>query len=120
MNAFFETAYAAASGRLCLFVGTGFSKAITENAAPSWQGLLESVCDELVAADETRELLFGGAGSNRLALDECAQIIEIELSKTGKSVHDQSGGDIVAGIEELDSPAFNVCRLRLLATFSKL
>ncbi len=41
MSAFFEIAYAAASERLCLFTGTGFSKAITDDAAPSWKGLLE-------------------------------------------------------------------------------
>jgi hypothetical protein len=51
MSEYFEIAYAAASGQLCLFTGTGFSKAVTENDAPSWQGLLESVCD--LARDPT-------------------------------------------------------------------
>lgn len=87
MSAFFEIAYATATERLCLFTGTGFSKAITEDEAPSWQGLLELMCDELSDPKSIKKVLFPTAGNNPLSLEESAQIIEIELSKIGKDIH---------------------------------
>lgn len=87
MSAFFEIAYAAASERLCLFTGTGFSKAITENAAPSWQDLLEMMCDELSDPASIKKVLFPTTGNNPLSLEESAQVIAIELSKLGKDIH---------------------------------
>lgn len=89
MSAFFEIAYAAASGRLCLFTGTGFSKAITEDAAPSWQALLEMMCDELSDPASIKEVLFPPTGKNPLSLEESAQVIAIELSKLNKDIHEK-------------------------------
>lgn len=45
MSEYFEIAYAAVSKGLCLFTGTGFSKAVTDNAAPTWKALLLDLCD---------------------------------------------------------------------------
>jgi SIR2-like domain len=87
MSEFFEIAYAAASSKLCLFTGTGFSKAVSGNAAPSWQGLLESICDLTTEPTELKEALFPAKGKNSLSLEEAAQVISIELSKTGKNIH---------------------------------
>lgn len=89
MSSYFEIAYAAVSERLCLFTGTGFSKAITGNSAPSWQGLLEVICDELADPASIKDVLFPTNGSNPLSLEESAQVISIELSKTGKDIHDE-------------------------------
>lgn len=91
MSNYFEIAYAAASGRLCLFTGTGFSKAVTANAAPSWQGLLESLCALLPAPNNAnlKTALFPIGTPNPLPLEEAAQVIDIELQKIGKSAHDE-------------------------------
>lgn len=89
MSAYFEIAYAAASGRLCLFTGTGFSKAVTANAAPSWQGLLETLCGSLPNAAKLKAALFPAGTPTPLPLEEAAQILDIELQKIGKSAHEE-------------------------------
>jgi hypothetical protein len=81
MSEFFEIAYAAVTNRLCLFTGTGFSKAVTENDAPSWQGLLETICDMCDGSDSLKKSLFPSDGKNPLSLEESAQVISIELLK---------------------------------------
>lgn len=96
MSAYFEIAYAAASSRLCLFTGTGFSKAVSNNMAPSWQGLLEGVCDTLPAPIKIKGELFPSSGQNPLPLEEAAQIIDIELRKQNGSIHGQIAASITA------------------------
>ena len=90
MSAYFEIAYAVAAGRLCLFTGTGFSKAVTENNAPSWEHLLFDACAVLPNAAELRTALFPAGGVPRaLSLEEAAQVIDIELMRTkGKHIHE--------------------------------
>lgn len=83
----FEIAYAAASNRLCFFTGTGFSKGVTKNQSPSWQGLLEDVCDLLPNGDELKSGLFPEHKNSPLSLEEAAQVISIELNSVGKSIH---------------------------------
>ena len=78
-----------AAKRLCLFTGTGFSKALSENSAPGWQELLEAVCDKHVDNASFKKALFPTDGKSSLQLDEAAQVIDIELSKTEKSIHDE-------------------------------
>lgn len=85
----FEIAYAAASNRLCLFTGTGFSKAASDNSAPSWQGLLEEVCALLPNADSLKNGLFPEGKTSPLSLEEAAQVISIELNSCGRSIHDE-------------------------------
>lgn len=87
MSEFFEIAYAAASEKLCFFTGTGFSKAVTNNNAPNWRGLLESLCDLTSNPSNLKSVLFPADKNYLLTLEEAAQIIEIELLKTGKSIH---------------------------------
>lgn len=70
MSEIFEVAYAAATNRLCFFTGTGFSKSVTNNRAPSWQGLLKSLCDLLPDADELKESLFPDDKPSPLSLEE--------------------------------------------------
>ena len=89
MNAFFEIAYAAASGRLCFFTGTGFSKAISNDAAPGWQALLEGMCARLQDPLRLRSALFPQGSPNPLPLEEAAQVIELEFSRDGRSLHDE-------------------------------
>lgn len=89
MSEYFEIAYAAVSKQLCLFTGTGFSKSVSENAAPSWQGLLEEACDKCENPAALRETLFPSAAPNLLSLEEAAQVIAIELERQGISLHDE-------------------------------
>lgn len=89
MSEFFEIAYAAVSNRLCLFTGTGFSKSVTSNMAPSWQELLEATCDSFEGGEKIKESLFPSNGSNPLSLEEAAQVISIELNKNNKKIHDE-------------------------------
>ena len=76
MSEFFEIAYAAASEKLCFFTGTGFSKAVTNNNAPNWRGLLESLCDLTSNPSNLKSVLFPADKNYLLTLEEAAQIIE--------------------------------------------
>ncbi|MFK0577046.1 hypothetical protein, partial [Acetobacter fabarum] len=89
VSEFFEIAYAAASKRLCFFTGTGFSKAVTANQAPSWQELLEVACDATLNPEPLKQALFPKDGPNPLSLEEAAQVIALELSKVDKDIHNE-------------------------------
>lgn len=89
MSEFYEIAYAAASNRLCFFTGTGFSKAVSNNQAPSWQGLLEKVCDLTANPEEIKESLFPSTGIAPLSLEEAAQAVSLELLKSDKNIHQE-------------------------------
>lgn len=89
MSQFFEIAYAAASNRLCLFTGTGFSKAVTNNEALGWQELLESICDILPNNETLKNALFPENENNPLGLDEAAQVISLEFTKNNKNIHQE-------------------------------
>lgn len=90
MSEIFEIAYAAATNRLCFFTGTGFSKAVTGNGAPSWQGLLEDLCDLLPEADKLKESLFPNDKISPLSLEEIAQVISINLAAANKNIHEET------------------------------
>lgn len=94
MSEYFEIAYAATSNRLCLFTGTGFSMSVSDSQTPSWQGLLESMCDLLKDGASLRESLFPKGGKNTLGMEEAAQVIAIELQKEGKSIHEEIAKEI--------------------------
>ena len=87
MSEFFEIAYAATSNKLCLFTGTGFSKAVSDNAAPSWQALLEELCKMCDSPKELTEALFPNDGKSLLSLEEAAQVISMELQRKNKDIH---------------------------------
>ncbi len=89
MSAFFEIAYAAASRRLCLFTGSGFSKAITENNALGREELLEKSCSSLANTKAMRTALFPKNKSKPMPLEDIAQVLNLELAKTGKNIHDE-------------------------------
>jgi hypothetical protein len=85
----FEIAYAAATQRLCLFTGTGFSKAISDGEAPGWQDLLEEVCDCLPDGAELKDSLFPVKSVAPLSLEEAAQVIALRLARHGLNINDQ-------------------------------
>lgn len=98
MSEYFEIAYAAVSNRLCLFTGTGFSKAVSNNEAPSWQGLLEEVCLLTPRGEDLKNALFPDDGKNPLSLEEAAQVISIELLNIDKNLNDEIS-NIISSIE---------------------
>ena len=72
------------------FTGTGFSKAVTNNGAPSWQGLLEDLCDLLPDAENLKDSLFPDNKQSPLSLEEIAQVISIKLSSVNKNIHEET------------------------------
>lgn len=105
MSEYFEIAYAAVSNKLCLFTGTGFSKAVTNNEAPSWQSLLESICEITPNPTLLKNALFPASGKNPLSLEEAAQVISIELLKIGKNIHEEIASRIGAILLKGDNSA---------------
>ena len=89
LSIYFEIAFAAASRRLCLFLGTGFSKAITNNKAPNWKALLERLCDLTKNSSSLKGALFPKNATPPLSLEEAAEVIAIELSKEGKNIQNE-------------------------------
>lgn len=94
MSVYFEIAYAAVNNSLCLFTGTGFSKAVSDNEAPSWQGLLEQVCDDCKKPDELKKSLFPDDGNHPLSLEEAAQVISNVLRNEGENIHQKIADSI--------------------------
>lgn len=81
---FTEIAYALSHNRLCLFTGAGFTKAITEGKAPSWDELLRQVCER-----NGLPLDIFNAASTALSLEEKAQLISGLLQDKKKNIHDE-------------------------------
>lgn len=94
MNVYFEIAYAAVNNGLCLFTGTGFSKAVSNNQAPSWQGLLEEVCNDCKNPDELKKSLFPDKHNHPLSLQEAAQVISNELVDKKEGIHKKIANSI--------------------------
>lgn len=88
MSEYFEIAYASVAKRLCFFTGTGFSKALSGGSIPGWQELLEEICDSHITKKGFKETLFPENDVNPLSLEEAAQVINIELARTDKNIHD--------------------------------
>lgn len=67
---------------------------VSDSQAPSWQGLLESMCDLLKDGAFLKESLFPEDEKNTLGMEEAAQVIAIELQKEGKSIHEEIAKEI--------------------------
>lgn len=87
MQPYYELAYSLASGSLCFFVGTGFSKYLTDGEAPDWKTLLKTCCNSLNDPDFLLEDLFP---DDRIImpLEECASVISLQLKKEGKDIYE--------------------------------
>ena len=120
MSEIFEIAYAAATNRLCFFTGTGFSKAVTNNEAPSWQRLLEDLCDLLPDSDTLKESLFPDDKPSPLSLEEIAQVISIKLIAVNKSIHEETAKLIdnieLSGDNEQIAKFFSERQFRVVTT----
>lgn len=91
MSVFFEIAYAAANKRLCLFLGAGFSKELTQGQAPSWEMLLKQLCGLLENPKQIEKDLFPeDVNEQTLALEEVGQILALEFHRQGKNLHEET------------------------------
>lgn len=87
MDEVYDLAVAIAENSCCLFLGTGFSKHLSKDRAPGWEELLIQCANHLTNPLNTINTLFPSAvNSSNLPLDECAQIIEIQLEKEDKNL----------------------------------
>lgn len=87
MSSMYEIAYAAASNRLCLFTGTGFSKSVSDGKAPGWKNLLEDLCDLLPAKKNPKLALFPPRKNSPLSLEEAAQVISLKLTQEKRDIN---------------------------------
>lgn len=88
MDKYLEIATALAGKSLTYFIGTGFSKHLTDNNAPSWVELLVESSDRIDALTGRSELLNSlfekDSDGNTICKHDilvCAQILELEYKK---------------------------------------
>lgn len=105
MSNYFDIAYAAVNNRLCFITGAGFTKAITDQKAPTWEDLLRKLCSKCDNPKELEKKLFQSKIKglclecnkehdfivNRplLALDELAEIIASKLKEKKLDIYDE-------------------------------
>ncbi|HCI7192931.1 SIR2 family protein [Acinetobacter baumannii] len=105
MSIYFDIAYAAVNNRLCFLTGAGFTKAITNQEAPTWEDLLKELCKKCDASGEFEMKLFQTTTTGKcpecdeehellikkpiLPLDELAEIIADELAANGLDIYDE-------------------------------
>jgi hypothetical protein len=85
MKDFIEIATSLHTNSLTLFVGTGFSKYVTNNEAPSWLELMVEATKAIDKKDKLLKQLFhfnadGDVIEAIYDLTVCAQILEVEYS----------------------------------------
>jgi hypothetical protein len=79
---------------LTLFIGTGFSKYMTNGKAPSWLELLVEATERIDKGDKLINQLFNSDSSGKITeanydLTICAQILENEYKKKRKDIKSQ-------------------------------
>lgn len=119
MSPFLELAVSLASKSLTLFVGTGLSKYLTDNKAPSW---LELLIDLTTRIDDKKASLTNklfnteadGRQSSKYDLYVCAQILELEYQKRNTNIREA----VVAVLEErINSKTINPKKVSPLGKF---
>jgi hypothetical protein len=88
-NTFLEIGTALAGGALTLFIGTGFSKYLTDNKTPSWSSLL-SKCARQLDKKLVKKLFQldkqGRVTGCKYDFTICAQILEDAYKREGKDI----------------------------------
>ncbi len=88
-NIFLEIGTALAGGALTLFIGTGFSKYLTDNKAPSWTSLLNK-CARRLDRKLVKKLFEldkqGRVTACKYDLTICAQILEDAYKRENKDI----------------------------------
>ena len=87
MNTYLEIAVPLETNAVTFFIGTGFSKYLTDGKAPSWLELIERLTRVVdTARGKLRKKLFnrnefGDVISAKMDLSICAQILELEFKR---------------------------------------
>lgn len=105
MSHYFDIAYAAVNNRLCFITGAGFTKAITDQKAPTWEDLLKQLCKICDPSGEFLSKLFASTSIGYclecdaenhievnkpiLPLDELAEIISRKLKDKSLSIYEE-------------------------------
>src|SRR4029453_14600637 len=119
MSPFLELAVSLVSKSLTLFVGTGLSKYLTGNNAPSWLELLIDFATPLNKKKGTlTEKLFNtesdGRKSSKYDPYVCAQILELEYRKRKEDIREA----VVAVLDErINSRTIDSKKVTALAKF---
>ena len=103
MNENLNLATSLRTNSLTLFIGTGFSKYMTNNIAPSWLELLVECTSVVDNDDKLKNQLFntdagGSVKESRYDLTICAQMLEIEFRKKKKTIKETISDIIKARI----------------------
>src|SRR5438128_577814 len=119
MSPFLELAVPLVSKSLTFFFGTGFSKYLTDDHAPSW---LELMIDLAARIDDKKESLSaklfntgpGGGKSTKYDLYVSAQILELEYKKRKADIR---GAVVDVLNERINSDTINGHKVEELAAF---
>lgn len=122
MDDFLEIATALHTKSLTIFVGTGFSKYMTNGKAPSWLELLAKATMVIDKNNKLLNQLFHTNAENNVEkskydLPICAQILEVEYSRAKKSLKSQISAIIKESINDETIVMDKVEEIRLF--FSK-
>lgn len=119
MSDFLDLATSVHTKSLTLFVGTGFSKYITDGIAPSWLELLIYCTKEIDKKNKILNQLFNidSSGEVKEAIYEltiCAQILEIEYRKQKKDIK-KTIAKIIK--EKINEKTINIKKLKEIQDF---
>lgn len=120
LDAFLELAVSLETNTLTFFIGTGFSKYLTDGKAPSWLELIIALVDRIdVAGALSSKLLNTNSDGTRAAKFELyvvAQILELEYRKKARDIRYEAAQII----RDLVNPTtVNATKLDLLQEFVK-
>ncbi|MCD0490594.1 SIR2 family protein [Pedobacter sp. MC2016-14] len=105
MSDYLDIATSLHTNSLTLFVGTGFSKYITNGKAPSWLELLVDCARAIDKNDKLLNQLFNSNSSGEIKeaiydLTICAQILESEFLRKRRSIKEEISNIIRKNINE--------------------
>ena len=105
MNDYLDISTSLYTNSLTLFVGTGFSKYMTDGKAPNWLQLLVEATKAIDKKDKLLNQLFntdssGDVKEAKYDLTICAQILENEYKRAKKSIKSQISDIIRDSINE--------------------
>jgi hypothetical protein len=119
MDHYLEIAVSLASKSVTFFIGTGFSKYITNGKAPSWLDLLVDLTSRIDTKRKTlKNKLFNidenGNITPKLDLSICAQILDLEYRYKNKNIR-ETVREILS--EKINETTINKIRLEFMKGF---
>ncbi len=105
MSDYLDISTALHTNSLTLFIGTGFSKYLTNGKAPSWLELLVEATKEIDKGDALLNQLFNSDSTGKITeskydLTICAQILENEYKRKRRDIKNQITSIITSSIND--------------------